>query len=125
MEENVNIGEEADAQEGMKEHEAVMDKTEEEQKEHLNRKDRLMVEVVDTRQPQEQLDCLLADTTDVKDYAAHDSMHEESDTPVEENEEAMLPEDGVLVRYVYKADQKQQDEENKYRNHQEGFSLYR
>ena len=34
---------------------------------------------------------------------------EESDTPVEENEEAMWPENGVLLMFVEKASQKQKE----------------
>ena len=34
---------------------------------------------------------------------------EESDTPVEENEEAMWPEGGVLLMFVEKASQKQKE----------------
>ena len=34
---------------------------------------------------------------------------DESDTPVEENEEVMWPEDGVLLKFVEKASQKQKE----------------
>ena len=37
---------------------------------------------------------------------------QESDTPVEENEEGMLPEDGVLLTYVLKQDQKEHEVES-------------
>ena len=37
---------------------------------------------------------------------------QESDTPVKENEEAMLPEDGFLLRYILKADRRERDVES-------------